>query len=334
MNKRKAGLLVGIIGLFLASCSLNDRADLSQMSQSEVGVPDTAQDNAGTTEEAIEGGGTSEEVRIPPTLIGEKVITTIDMTYETLEYQDSVSHLKEIITEFDAYIETSHESTNQYDGYSNNTQEAQLRQGNFTIRIPAQSATDFLAALEETIGTKISEQIGNEDATQTYYDIQTRIEVLQQKEERLTELLSQATTVEDILAIENNLTETVAEREILQSQNDAIDDLVDYSSLHLTILERTRVANRPGSSLSFWERVQEAIVDSAYTFYYWLQDAAIWLIYVLPYLLVLAFILCIIWLARKTKWWRSYSTRNRLQSRFVRKEKRPEKQDDEKDKEK
>lgn len=325
MDKRKTGLLVGIIGFFLAGCSFNERSDLSQMSQSEVGVTDTAQDdNAGSMEEDAESS----------TLIGEKVITTIDMTYETLEYQDSVSQLKEIITEFDAYIESSHESTNQFNGYSNNAQEAQLRQGSFTIRIPAQSATDFLAALEGTIGTKISEQIGNEDATQAYYDTQTRIEVLQQKEERLTELLSQATTVEDILAIENNLTETVAEREVLQSQNDAIDDLVDYSSLHLTILERTRVANRPGSSLSFWERAKEAIVDSAYTFYYWLQDAAIWLIYMLPYLLGLALILCIIWWVRKTKWWKNYSSRNRLPSRYARKEKRPEKKSNENDKEK
>lgn len=334
MDKRKISLWVGIIGLFIGGCSISDRAELSQTSQSEVGVQDTAQDNAGTTEEAIKGGGTSEEATAPPTLIGEKVITTIDMTYETLEYQDSVSHLKKIIAEFDAYIESSNESTNQFNGYSNNTQESQLRQGNFTIRIPAQSETDFLAALDGKIGTKISEQIGNEDATQTYYDTKTRIEVLQQKEERLRELLKQATTVEDLLAIENNLTETVAEREVLQSQNDAIDDLVDYSSLHLTILERTRVANRPGSSLSFWERVKEAIVDSVYTFYYWLQDAAIWVIYVLPYLLVVALILCILWLVRRTKWWKNYSAKNRLSRRNAYKEKRPGKREDEKDKNK
>lgn len=304
-------LVVGWL-LFAVGCAHDES---TEQSQNEItGVPDIAQNSTESTEEIREGDSADP-------LIGEKVITTIDVTYETLEYQASVTHLKEIIEEHEAYMESSYETTNQADGYNSNSHEAQLRQGNFTIRIPAEKVNTFLAAMEGMVGTKISEQVGNQDATQTYYDTQSRIEVLQQKEDRLRELLAQATTIEDILAIEDNLTETVAEREVLQTQNDAIDDLAAYSSLNLTIMERTRVANRPGSAVSFWERAREAIVDSAYTFYYWLQDALIWIIYAVPYLVVLAGIVFLIWLIRKSGWWQKRTAKKRTSTRYFERKK-------------
>lgn len=316
-RKTVSWLVIGVLFLMIG-CSNNESSEQSQTGMTET---DIDQNNLDTTEESTDPA---------VALIGEKVVTTIEMTYETLTYQDSVTNLQEVIEKHQAYVESSYESTNPENGYSQNMQAAQLRQGSFTIRIPAESVEGFLADLSGALGTKISEQVGNEDATQTYYDTQARIEVLQQKEDRLRELLTQATTIEEILAIEDNLTETVAEREVLQSQNDTIDDLVDYSTLHLTLLERTRVSNQPGSSLSFWKRAQEAIVDSVYTFYYWLQDAAIWLIYALPYLVVLTLIVFVIWLVRKTKWWQKRSAKKRKPRRYLTKKKKEENQNHEK----
>lgn len=318
-------LILGLLFL-LVGCSKDKSSEQSQTGMTDMGIE---QNHFAPTEEITEERS-EEEANPTDTLIGEKVVTTIEMTYETLAYQDAVTNLKEVIEKHQAYVESSYESTNQANGYSENMQEAQMRQGNFIIRIPAEAVEGFLSDLSGVLGTKISEQVSNEDATQTYYDTQARIEVLQQKEERLRELLTQAATIEEILAIEDNLTETVAEREVLQSQNDRIDDLVDYSTLQLTILERTRVSNRPGSSLSFWERAREAIIDSAYTFYYWLQDAAIWLIYALPYLILLMLFGFIFWLVRKTNWWQKRRVKKRKPRRYFTKKKKEENQNHEK----
>ncbi|MFL2105537.1 DUF4349 domain-containing protein [Desemzia sp. FAM 23991] len=309
MKKGIAKLGMLMLALLLVGCSTNDSSTSETVMEDRGGL-------ANTTE--VETTGSQEEASTD-LLIGEKVITTIDMTYETLEYQNAVTQLKEIVEKYQSYIESSNETTNTINGYSNRS-EADLRQGNFSIRIPSEAVTDFLADLDGNLGTKVSEQIGNQDATKQYQDTQTRIEVLQRKEDRLLELLDQATAIEDILAIENNLSETVAEREILQSQNNTIDDLVEYSTLYLTILERSRISNQPGSTMPFWERAKEAIVDSAYTFYYWLQDTAIWLIYVLPYLIILLLIGIMVWRVRKTNWWKKKeaerAARNRQSSRY------------------
>lgn len=308
MKKGKVGLWLVLLVL-LVGCSANDSSTSEMVMEDRGGISNTADaENTGSQEDSTN------------LLIGEKVITTIDLTYETIEYQNSVSQLKDIIEKHQAYIESSNETTNSYNGYSNKT-EANLRQGNFSIRIPTETVDDFLADLEGNLGTKVSEQIGNEDATKQYQDTQTRIEVLQRKEDRLLELLDQATAIEDVLAIENNLFETVAEREILQAQNDIIDDLVEYSTLYLTLLERSRISSQPGSTMPFWERAKEAVVDSAYTFYYWLQDAAIWLIYALPYLMILGLIAWVIWRVRKTNWWKNRTVKKRQSSSYFAKKK-------------
>ncbi|MBM6615984.1 DUF4349 domain-containing protein [Desemzia sp. RIT804] len=320
MKKRRIGLWFLTLVMLLVGCSSNDMS-----------VPDNAMEEGGGITETNEVQDSASQEESTNLLIGEKVITTIDMAYETLEYQNAVSQLKEIVEKHQAYIESSSETTNSYNGYSNSA-ESNLRQGSFSIRIPAEAVEEFLADLEGNLGTKVSEQIGNQDATKQYQDTQTRIDVLQRKEDRLLELLDQATAIEDILVIEDNLSETVAERELLQSQNDTIDELVDFSTLYLTISERSRISNQPGSSLPFWERAKEAIVDSAYTFYYWLQDAAIGLIYVLPYVIILALIALVIWRVRKSNWWKKKeaerATKKQQQSRYREKKKMMSKQKD------
>jgi len=146
---------------------------------------------------------------------------------------------------------------------------------------------------------KIGEQIGSEDVTQTYRDTETRINVLNQKEKRLNELMEEAETIDQILQIEDNLSQTIAEREILQSQLDGIDNLIDYTTVHLHLVERQRVSNGRNETLPFWGRAKEAVLDSLYSFYYWVQDAAIWIIYALPFIVIIVVVAILIRYGRK-----------------------------------
>lgn len=291
--KRIRICFVGLIASLIMGCSAITQESSDSMTKSNLDGTDQVEES----QEII----VQEEPAA--SLMGEKVITTIDMVFETVEYPKAVTHLKAVVQKHQAYIENSNESTNMTDSYMNQA-ETNLRQGNFSIRIPTDSLELFLADLKGNIGIKVSEQISNQDATKEYKDTQTRIEVLKRKEERLLELLGQASVIEDILAIEDNLTATVAEREVLQSQNDSIDDLVEYSTLQLSIHEKSSISSQPGSTMPFWQRVKEAVINSAYIFYYWLQDIVIWLIYALPYLVVVVILWGVIWQIRKTKWWK------------------------------
>ncbi|MPM61092.1 hypothetical protein SDC9_107946 [bioreactor metagenome] len=80
---------------------------------------------------------------------------------------------------------------------------------------------------------------------------------------------------------------------------DNIDDLVDYTALYLTVSERSRISNNQGGSTPFWDRVKDAFIDSLYSFYYWLQDAAIWFIYALPFFVAVLLLLLLLWAIKK-----------------------------------
>ncbi|AZP03291.1 DUF4349 domain-containing protein [Jeotgalibaca ciconiae] len=248
------------------------------------------QDTSSTEDAAAPGaGGTSQENSVEDSgsnLIGEKVIKTVTLNYETLEYSDTISHILNAVNQNNAYIEYSYESSYSPSG-SFGPDAREYKRVDYTLRVPTESLNTFLSELEGMEAVKVSEQIGSEDVTQTYRDTEARIEVLNQKEARLTELLNEATTIEQILLIEDNLSETIAERETLQSQLESIDDLVAYTEVYLTVSERQRISDTRGDGIPFWERLKEAVLDSIFVFYYWLQDAVIWLVYALPFILII-----------------------------------------------
>ncbi|GEN50929.1 DUF4349 domain-containing protein [Alkalibacterium pelagium] len=228
-------------------------------------------------------------------LIGEKVIRTANMDFETVEFTETVSYIRELVTRHDAFIEHSYESSHTPGGGASR----QYRMIDYTLRVPTENLTAFLNDLEGVQAQKISEQMGTEDVTQFYRDTEARVQVLENKEERLNELLDQAETIEEIIQIEDSLSQTIAERESLQSQLDYYDDLIDYTSVYLTVTERPRLSGERGDGISFFRRIQDAIVDSFYAFYYILQDLVIFLIYALPFIIVTGLVGWLIWFITK-----------------------------------
>lgn len=273
--KRHLSYMVLLFTFFLFSCSSSQNTDHNEVGLSTVNDIASHDKATNNNEMAFENG-----------LIGEKVITTIALDYETLYFDDAHKHVMESIKGVDAYIEYSNQSSYSPGGTLGG-EARQYRRIDFTIRVASDQVNALMEALDGMDAVKTGEQIGSEDVTQTYRDTETRIGVLNQKEKRLNELMEQAETIDQILQIEDNLSQTIAEREILQSQLDEIDDLIDYTTVELGLTERQRISNGRNESLSFWGRAKEAVLDSLYSFYYWIQDAAIWVIYALPFIVIL-----------------------------------------------
>lgn len=240
-------------------------------------------------------GETVTDVSEEENLIGEKVVQTVEVAYETLDFSGMTTQVTELVEKHEAYVEHSYETSYTPSGnFTPGDTNRQYRQISYTFRVPTDALDAFLEDLEGTEAVKTSERIGTEDVTQDYRDTETRIRVLQTKEERLNTLLEQAETVEEILLIEDQLSDAIAERESLQARLDSYDRLIDYTAVYVTVTERPRIANTRGEGLSFWQRAKEAFVDSVFAFYYWIQDALIWLIYAVPFLLVIGLV---VWLA-------------------------------------
>lgn len=121
-----------------------------------------------------------------------------------------------------------------------------------TLRIPSDELDAFMAELRE-IGTVNSVSMNASDVTQQRQDLDGRIDALTASVDRLQQLLGEATTIADLIAIESELTTRQAELDSLTQQRDWLVDQVDYSTITVDLVTEA-VAPDPQPD-DFWSGV-------------------------------------------------------------------------------
>lgn len=275
MNRSKRFSLI-IISLlimsFLAigcSSSKNISEDMAVNEDTAHSMPDMARPQESAVSEEL-GNSTVEP---------DKVITTISLSFETMEFEKTNENLNKVISKYKAYIENSSISYNQH--YNNKS----YRHGNFTIRVPSESVNDFKSELSG-IGNMIWENTNKEDVTKQYRDTESRLRVITTKEERILSLLEKAEKVEDIITLENQLSKTIEEKEIIKTSLLNLDDKVDFSTIHIDIQEVEKLSDAETFETGFGTRIKNAFGNSLFRFKKSLEDLIIGVIYLLPFALI------------------------------------------------
>jgi hypothetical protein len=219
----------------------------------------------------------------------DKIITTVYLGAETTEFDESLESLYSLIQQAGGYLASS----NIY--YGSYYEGTQYRNGEFSIRIPRDKVNQFRTQLPE-IGNITSESTSKEDVTRYYRDTESRLNVLTIKEERLLSLLEKAEKIEDIIALENQLSEVIYEKENLKATLINLDDRIDYSTFNLTLREVAKVTTTETVETTFMDRVRNAFDNSLYQFVRSAENFAIFLIYNGPFLLVLLIVFFVLYL--------------------------------------
>jgi Domain of unknown function (DUF4349) len=108
------------------------------------------------------------------------------------------------------------------------------QQANVTIRVPA---NQFLTALNQLqgMGTVENQNINTQDVTQQYIDLQAQLTSAQMEEQSLQAILAKATTVSDEIAIQDQLTQVIAQVENLQGQINYMQNQVAMSTITVNL---------------------------------------------------------------------------------------------------
>lgn len=267
----------------LAACTSSKKDSYDLSSKSSDGVMEIADQGF---DEASEEQGPQEEI--------DKVISTYYMSLETIDFEKSKQEIDSLIKDEKAFIENSNISSRAF-GNSRN-----YRYGDFSIRIPKANIDRFKDGLAR-IGNVTQENIHKEDVTRFYQDTESRLKLVRSKETRLLELLKEASKIEDIISIEAELTDTIYEKELLEKDLKSVDDKVEYTTLNLQLIEVRNFSNIEGSNSSLGLRLKNAFKDSIFAFKVALENFIIWLVYALPYLIILIplAILAIVFIRRR-----------------------------------
>lgn len=250
-------------------------ADAADYMDAEAMDPSYNADSAKTQDTSVENGDTSNR----------KLIKTVDMYVETENYDALLGNLSKQVKELGGYIEYQYEYNGKiYSEYNDN------RNANWEIRIPAAHLDEFVNSVgEETNVIDKTERIT--DVTLQYVDLESHKSALRTEQKRLLELLEKAENVEDIITIEQRLSEVRYELENMESQLRLLDNKIDYSTVNLNIQEVKRVVRVEENSV--WDRIRNGFRQTIYNLSDNSVDLFVWLIVNLPYLIIWAVVIII-----------------------------------------
>ena len=223
----------------------------------------------------------------------EKIIYTGDAELETTEFDDALEQVESLVKELGGFMESTSVSGNNY--YSISRGSTGGRYANFTIRVPSDKFQQLMSSLP-TLGNVPYSYTSMENITMEYYDTQSRLEAYQTQETRLLEMLAAAETVDDMLAIQQQLTEVQYEIDSLSSKLRYYDHQVNYSTVTLTVEEVSEYTPEPTVTLTYWERMGRGFRDSLKAVGTFCKNFFLWFVTSLPWLVPVGAVIVIAWI--------------------------------------
>lgn len=214
-----------------------------------------------------------------------KIIRTVVLRGETKDFDSAIQSLKSKISENEGYVEKS--SITGGESLSSNRKSS--RNAVYTIRIPAEKLDDFLEKTEDMLNI-ISSSETTLDVTLEYYDIEARMKTLEAKKAALEKMLEQATTLNDIRTLQDDLYDVIGEIESYRSKLNVYDSKVSYSTVELTITEVIEYTEVKVEEPTFGERISSTFVKSWQVFGKFCQNLAVFLVGAMPVFFVFALI--------------------------------------------
>ena len=163
---------------------------------------------------------------------GRKIIKNGDLSIQTREFDEFLTNLNRSILSVGGYVEASSINGNSYN-------KNRMRSADVTARIPADQLDAFCDQVSE-LGNVTYKNLYTRDVTLTYVDLESHVKALRTEQQTLMDLLAKAEKVEDIILIQNRLSDVLYEIESYESTLRTFDDQIAYSSVHLSIQEVQR----------------------------------------------------------------------------------------------
>lgn len=289
--------LMLIFAVVACSAPAYESSPMAPAAPPDVGYDYPVSDEAGRpmqdmqkAEGEIAGGFDSFAV-VPDT--NHKLIYTSSFSIETTEFANDYAKIINSLAIVNGYV--SNENT-----YGSPPKEAgdSGRTAELSLRVPILAYSDFTKSLAG-IGELMSKSQNVSDVTGQYYDTQARIDMLQNRYEKLTGYLKDATKIEDIMRIEAEISNLLYELDNLKGSKRKLDNLIDYATVSLTLREVMPKDTPTASEKLLGTRMGESFDNVIKGLGIFFDGFLVFLAGAFPVLLVLAVIFAIVMLIRK-----------------------------------
>ena len=237
--KTKLILIICLITLFFSCTSRNSRAPILEKSE---GV------NFEANADMLQNLSTPPPPPESNTTIDKKIIKTAYISIEVENYLDERKLIDTSLKECNAYI------------VNENLQNTESQISNsINIKVPANQFDNLLDKLSK-IAKKVDYQnIETKDVTEEYIDIETRLANSRKVEQTYLRLLRRTNTIEDILKIEQKLSEIRTDIESTEGRLKYLNHQVSFSTISLNVYQNLEYKYNPENTQSFFQRLKRSI---------------------------------------------------------------------------
>ena len=158
---------------------------------------------------------------------------------------------------------------------------------NLKIRIPVASFEKFISEIEKGDGEILYKEIDARDVTDQFIDLETRLENKRNYLIRYNDILKKANSVKEILEIEEKIRGLEEEIESTTGRLKYLSDLVEYSTLDLTISKQKDFKYNPAKRDKFSEKLKQSVSKG----WFGLVDFLLFIIKIWPFWMMVALIL-------------------------------------------
>jgi hypothetical protein len=266
------------------------------MEEAEYAAYDDAYDSgfsAAAAAPRAAGGGNDAPAERPG-----KIIYSANVQVETTDFDGSLAALDALVEDYEGWVESSSVNGSNYLDRSRGN--VSCRSASYTLRIPSERFQALMNGLS-VLGNVPYSYTYTENVTAQYYDVQARLTAYTTQEQRLLDMMEIAESVEDIILLEDRLTEIRWKIESLQSSLNNWDRQVSYSTVYLELNEVQEYSPEPQVQPSFGQQLLTALKDGGRGALSFGKGLLLLLMEALPVLLILCVLILAVVLTVKKR---------------------------------
>ena len=293
--------LIAALALMLCACGGSKQAGNSGTRQSDVlpsantamdngfsGMPDTIVQEQKSGSLAPQKDGSSTDTALPSIHDNTKVIYTAGFRLQTTEFEKTQTLIQNMVADCGGYIE----SANVYN--DSIYKSSAYKTAEYTVRVPAEKYDSFISGVSGNCHV-ISLSQNAQDVGEQYFNTEQRLQTLNNKHERLEALLKEASTMNDIIQLENALSDCEYEINRLQTTLNRYDSLIGFSTVTISLQEVARPDSGIDEQPGFFARLGRSFSEGFERFTEGAEDLAIWLSgHILTLVVIIAIIIALI----------------------------------------
>jgi len=207
-----------------------------------------------------------------------KIIKNYYLSLRVDDFEEAYNTICALAGEYGGYV-VSGNIYNYDDNY---------RDGYLSIRVDSSISEEAVAAISE-LGKVENNNMTTDDVTTEYYDTQSRLAVYEAQRDRLLEMYDKAETINDMLMLESQLADTIANLESLEGMMKYYDQMTSLSLIEINLYCPSTYEQtvEPKGWEGFSERVGQRFLSGVNNLLDGLADMVYWFARALPTLILI-----------------------------------------------